>query len=386
MSLHDLIFSNRRRNRILRHFCFWMGWIIFSGIVQLNYPANEWGILHHLPSVALYQFIRTVSRLPIVVLFTYGTVYFFLPRLSRDKNIAQLTWSFIAFLVLLYVLNFAWFYTWANLIHANPFMKNGWSFYVISFNSFYSNINFTGAVPTCCLVIAIKYYKIWYLKQQVTEQLNRENKQAQLQLLKAQVHPHFLFNTLNNIYSFVLTEDPRASTLVDKLSGLIDYMRKQEEHSLVPVEKEIRLIKDYVGLERVRYGERLDLQVSVDGDYEGKYMAPLLMIPFVENCFKHGASIMLGQQWIHLVIKIEGNQLDFHLANSKPANPRSQKNRRSIGLINVRKRLELLYPAHHSLEISSTDDAYNVHLVLTLQEEVTEKIQHWSSTKTVAYA
>ncbi len=114
-------------------------------------------------------------------------------------------------------------------------------------------------------MLAIKYYKDWYKKQKESEVLIHENTQAELQLLKAQVHPHFLFNTLNNIYSFALTESPYAAELVDKLSGMIDYMTTEGEKPFVALEKEIQLIKDYIGLEKVRYGDRLNMQVEING-------------------------------------------------------------------------------------------------------------------------
>ena len=144
-------------------------------------------------------------------------------------------------------------------------------------------------------------------------------------MLKAQVHPHFLFNTLNNIYSFVLTGDHRAATSVDKLAGMIDYMRTDGENALVPLDKEIGLIKDYIGLEKVRYGNRLELKMEITGETQNMAIAPLLMIPFVENCFKHGVSVMRGNQWIHLIINIKDNQFHFRLSNSKPSNSPSQK-------------------------------------------------------------
>lgn len=194
--------------------------------------------------------------------------------------------------------------------------------------------------------------------------------QAELRLLKAQVHPHFLFNTLNNIYSFVLSKDNRAAGLVDKLTGMIDYMRTEGEKSLVSLEKEIRLIKDYVGLEKVRYGDRLDLRVEITGNDQDKLIAPLLMIPFVENCFKHGASIMRGKQWIHLSLNIRDDELDIRLCNSKPLKTSGLKNNKNIGLMNVKKRLQLLYPESHFLEIHSREDVYEVYLRVVLQEEI----------------
>ncbi|MBD0333747.1 MAG: histidine kinase, partial [Chitinophagaceae bacterium] len=207
----------------------------------------------------------------------------------------------------------------------------------------------------------------WHLEQLKTETLAKENASAELQLLKAQVHPHFLFNTLNNIYSFALNQSPQAGTLVKKLSNMLHYMVNECEQPQVPLEKEIKLIQDYMGLEQVRYGERLLMQVEVEGSYANQVIAPLLMIPFVENCFKHGASMMRGQQWIKLDIRVKGDELNFHLANSKSLQADKTNLKKGIGLSNVRKRLELLYPGKHSLVMESTNDTYRVHLQLQLQ-------------------
>ena len=304
----------------------------------------------------------------------------------RKGKLVQFFFLFFFSVLLLYILTYLILFSYLDVFQMNPYIQ-GWPQWIYIFNSFYSNINFTGAIPTCALMLAIKYYKNWVIKQSRTEQLSRENIQAELQLLKAQVHPHFLFNTLNNIYSFVLTKDSRAAALVDKLAGMIDYMRTEGENSLVLLEKEIQLIKDYVGLEKVRYGDRLDLKVEINREYQNKLIAPLLMIPFVENCFKHGASIMRGNQWIHLTIDIKDDELDFILSNSKPLNPPVQKNQKNIGLMNVKKRLQLLYPGKHFLEISSNEEVYEVHLMLTLQEEIiSEQMQQPPLLKQPAYA
>jgi LytS/YehU family sensor histidine kinase len=219
-------------------------------------------------------------------------------------------------------------------------------------------------------MLAIKYYKNWYIKQRRSQELGRENIQAELQLLKAQVHPHFLFNTLNNIYSFVLNRDDRAANLVDKLAGMIDYMRTEGENSLVPLEKEIQLIKDYVGLEKVRYGDRLELKVDITCENQQMLIAPLLMIPFVENSFKHGTSQMLRHPWVKLEITCVGNQLFFNLSNSKPSVIVANKVNKGIGLNNVKKRLQLLYPGKHQLNIYSTEDSFNVNMQLMLEDKL----------------
>jgi sensor histidine kinase YesM len=385
MNLHDFIFSNDRRHQLARHIAFWVGWFLFSGFVQISFNVNDSHAPKSLDHLIRYQLARTTVRLLPVSLFCYFTTYFLVPRFVRTGKFKQVIAPFFLSILSLYAISFGCLLLNVKILHLNPYILN-WSSYVFFFNSFYSNINFTGAVPTCCLMLAIKYYKNWYVKQRRSEQLSRENIQAELQMLKAQVHPHFLFNTLNNIYSFVLTGDHRAAGLVDKLSGMVDYMRTEGEYSLVALEKEIKLIRDYVGLEKIRYGDRLELTVEINGEYKNKLVAPLLMIPFVENCFKHGASVMRGNQWINLKISISGCQLDFSLSNSKPKNAVAQRNKKSIGLINVKKRLQLLYPEKHSLEIRSTEDIYEVHLVLTLQEEaISDMVQKPPLLKKPAY-
>ena len=227
----------------------------------------------------------------------------------------------------------------------------------------------------CGLLLSLKTLKNWYQKQLENETLTREKTNAELQLLKAQIHPHFLFNTLNNIYSFTLSKSPLAAELVQKLSDMLNYMITDCNRVLVPLEKEIQLLKDYIGLEKVRYGDRLDIQMHVNGNYNNKMIAPLLMIPFVENCFKHGASMMRGKQWMHLIININENNLDFNLSNSKPSTSNTIKDKKGIGLLNVQKRLVLLYPGKHQLLIKTTDNTFSVELTIELQTQPVTTIE-----------
>lgn len=340
--------------------------MIFAGCVQLTglFPKEiNWN------TILLMQSIKAANRLLPQLAFCYFIAFFLVPRFIPKKRYRQFALAaFLSFLLLIVITYFDFLATANSIIIHYPSTQR-WTPYNIAFFSFYSNINFTGPIPACCLMLIIKYYKDWSEKQSEGEMLIRENKLAELQLLKAQVHPHFLFNTLNNIYSFTLTKSLHAAELVDKLSGMINYMTTEGEKSFVALEKEIQLINDYIGLEKVRYGDRLDMQVEINGAIENKLVAPLLMIPFVENCFKHGASVMRGRQWIKLTINIIEDRLHFILSNSKPAQAIVTKNKKGIGLVNVKKRLELLYPKKHFLKIESTNDTYTIHMQVTLHED-----------------
>ena len=174
--------------------------------------------------------------------------------------------------------------------------------------------------------------------------LLNENAQAELQLLKAQVHPHFLFNTLNNIYSLALDDSPKAATTVKKLSGMVLYMIKEGSECFVSLDKEIKMLLDYIGLKKIRYGDRLQMVVDIKHDQNDKRLvAPLLMIPFVENSFKHGASKTMDIARIEISITTGNEWLDFRISNNRPGTREAENERIKIGLKNVQKRLQLLY-------------------------------------------
>ena len=159
-----------------------------------------------------------------------------------------------------------------------------------------------GPPVICAIFLTVKMLKNYYLKMQEKTSIIKESADAELQLLKAQIHPHFLFNTLNNIYSFNLDKSPLAADLVLKLSHTLKYMVNDCEAALVPLDKELKMLQDYIGLEKVRYGKRLKITADITGDSKNKLITPLLMIPFVENSFKHGASKMLEHPWIRMQI------------------------------------------------------------------------------------
>jgi LytS/YehU family sensor histidine kinase len=226
---------------------------------------------------------------------------------------------------------------------------------------------FTSLPIIAGIAIMIKLVKRWWQKYQETEQLAKEKIKTELQLLKAQVHPHFLFNTLNNIYFFTLSASPKAPEMIKKLSSLLNYILNECNRSLVPLEKEIKMIQDYMELEKIRYGEHMNMSVELPSDCKNKMIAPLLLIPFVENSFKHGTSKVLTQPFVKLHIKIEENNLRFFILNSRPPVNETATTKGNIGLKNVRKRLELLYPGNHELTIITEADVFIVDLKIKLQ-------------------
>lgn len=307
--------------------------------------------------------INQSQRLPslsVDIGYTYLISYYLIPLYLRTKNKSLLIAGITgATLVAIICKTFLWF---NNENGQSPDANRIW------LGTWFMLMNFLndGCGMRCGLFLSCRMLKNFYSKSHEKAILLQEKATAELQLLKAQVHPHFLFNTLNNIYSFSLRRSPVAASLVGKLSDTLHYMVNDCEASFVPLQKEIKMLLDYTGLESVRYGNRLQLQTNITGDAEGKMIAPLLLIPLLENSFKHGTSQMIDTCWIKMDIQIHESRIDFSLKNSKPVNGVQQDKRNGIGLANVRKRLALLYPGSHELRLHQHPDSFEVFVSIPL--------------------
>jgi len=302
----------------------------------------------------------------------YGILYFFLPRYisegdpsaTRNKKWVVTTVMLVLFVCIIAFINYFNFIlsfylsTRVGYFQRMPnmaFIIPRWGRQVL--------FNYPTVVG---FALAIKLMKDWYLKQKEAADVAREKINAELQLLKAQVHPHFLFNTLNNIYSFIINDSPAAPGALKKLSTLLRYIIYECNQPLVKLEKELKMVRDYIDLEKIRYGETLNMNLQVQGNADDKVICPLLLIPFLENSFKHGASEMLTHPWINLNIDIEDQALHFILSNSKPTVMAENTLTKGLGLSNVKKRLAILYPGTHSLNVNEDVMSFSVSLEVPL--------------------
>ncbi|MDP2889599.1 MAG: histidine kinase [Bacteroidota bacterium] len=219
------------------------------------------------------------------------------------------------------------------------------------------------------ITLSIRLFLYWYEQKQQTFEVERQKTAVELQLLKAQLHPHFLFNTLNNLYSHSLEASPKCPEIVMKLSELLRFMIYESNAPKIPLTKEIKLLRSYITLEELRYGDRFDMSVTVTGDVENYQIAPFLLLPFVENAFKHGTSKQLDQCWLSLNLSMEGSVMYFKLVNSVETDEDEEQSKPGgLGLLNVKRRLELLYKNKHSFEAKRLEDFFVVNLEVTLEK------------------
>ena len=223
---------------------------------------------------------------------------------------------------------------------------------------------------TVVLVLTSALKIIWNgLAQRLKmQEIRAKNLESELQLLKGQMNPHFYFNTLNNLYSLSLEKSDKVPEIILKLSELMRYILESSKREKVKLEDEITYLKNYLSLEKLRIEDENAIRFETHGNWEGKEIIPMILIPFAENCIKHGVVNSSKGWFINIVLKIDDKKLTFSTENRRKISMDNSNNSTStkVGLKNVQKRLELLYPNRHHLNIRQNETTYQVSLEIHL--------------------
>ena len=371
MKQHPFIFSDQWKYRFRRHLTFWLFWWLFQGFLYSFMAANSTVSYFTRLPVAI---LESLIFMTVHIFLAYSLMYFVIPRfLLKQKYLLTAFWTLLAFFLT------AIMSTIIGTLIIDPLRVSliGDVYSLSFFRKNSADIHLSllaglrGGLTIGGIAAAIKLMKYWYIKEQRNLQLQKENMESQLQLLKAQVHPHFLFNTLNNIYSHTQNTSPVGSKLVMGLSDMLRFILYECNQPLVPLSKELKMIEDYISLEQIRYGNKLDIHLDIPENTNDLYIAPLLLLPLIENSFKHGASNMLDQPWVSLKITLDYKQMHMKLVNGKAKDGNEKKeNISGIGIANVKKRLELIYPGKHQLLITHDDEVFIVNLKLQLEQKL----------------
>jgi Histidine kinase len=340
-------------NWSLRHLLFWTFVILY---IAWGYGFEKYTFLEAL--------VSSIAYLPGHLLIVYPLLYLLIPNFLVKRKFILFFGGFLLTLIAAkYISEFI-----ADQTGTNPLFR-GFRRRIGHFITPFINISSIAA--------SIKLIKYFYFQEKKALIAKQEQTQAELELLKSQVHPHFLFNTLNNLFAHTLRKSPESPKIVVGLSDLLRFMIYESRVELIPLDQEIQLLKNYIGLENLRYGDELDLSFTYSGDIENKLIRPLLLLPLVENGFKQGVSQQLEQKWISLDIHVDGNRLYFKLSNSRETDDEvhnSSSQKEEEGIENVKRRLELLYPHQHTLMIRKEPGMNFISLDLALVENSTREL------------
>jgi len=340
------------RNRVLTHMLFWL-------TVLLIAPFTSDPTITDVKEAFLFRAVA----LPPKILATYWLVYFLIPKLwSRGRYLSFILAFCISTVILAFLYRLNNVYV-AETLAGLPHPKESLTQMIREF--WYTVLAYLPRLYFFAIVFwFVKAAKDRYTQRHQIAMLEKEKAEAELRFLKAQIHPHFLFNTLNNLYLLTLDKSDQAPAVVAKLSDILDYMLYVGRASRVPVRKEIDLLNNYIDLEKLRYGDRLTLTFDRQIDEPDTQIAPLILLSLVENAFKHGVSDTTKDAEIRISISVDAGNIHCRVFNTKPevqtADPGNYRD--GIGRQNIHRQLELQYPGAYRWEVDEGPDTYEVNL------------------------
>lgn len=333
------------------HLLFWSIYFVFNLLRFATINNDYW-----------YSLKSNLVEFPLNIIITYFTIYYLIPRYILKKKYLKF--------VLLFTFSLTLFY----------FIRTGLNYILVTesiwpeaqgnqepFTLIHIVESMIGTIYVVALVSAIKLTYDWVNEKKRNEDLQRMQLETELNFLKTQIQPHFFFNTLNNLYALVIKNSPKAPSVVMKLSEIMQYVLYEVKEPKISLMKSINYLYSYLELEKLRYGERVKSDISIEGDIDDVNIPPLLFLPFLENCFKHGAKQQTDIN-VSIAFVVKDNFLYFTVENnfikSDEITPKH-----GIGIENTRRRLQLLYGSSYSLKTRSKGNLYTVNLKLPLDED-----------------
>lgn len=333
---------------ILIHLTFWLVYIVLWGIHDTAYAPTFWDTLDgNLIGSATYA------------IGVYLNLYILVPRLLLKGKKGP----YIVLVAILVVANallttkvFAWHYRDIHLDTSHFF--NTWQ----GLANTGSDFMVVYGVSTCLFLIGE-----WYRKDKRIHELENRNLKAELDLLKGQINPHFLFNALNSVHVLIRKDKEKAQETLEKFSDLLSHQIYDVSKDKISLEQEVRNLDNFIQLQKMRHEDHVKVNWKAKGDFIGKNISPMLFLNFVENAFKHGDMNGDGQVKIDILIIVEGNRLEFACVNSINESVNGEQ-KLGLGITNVKRRLDLIYPDRHELQIEEQDEVFSVNLSLDLNE------------------
>jgi len=336
-------FKRISKNRILQHILFWcLSFLILTNLLKVSVEIKQIDLIY-----------TAIFHVPILLIVYLNLKLVFPVFLEKRKyflySISVL--ALIAFGAGFYIILFG---SWIDYIFSG--------YYFIAYYGFFDiSLYFVIYIFVTSL---LRLARGWFQLQEI----EKEKTLAELKALKSQINPHFLFNSLNSIYVLARKNSPQVPEKVIQLSDLMRHVIYNSDVDFILLSKEVEMVQNYIELQNLRTTENEKISLELIGEVEGKKVAPLIFLPFVENSFKHGLKSGAENAFVKIKLEISGNELSFEIENSKGKSVESENTKyKGIGIENVKKRLELIYPDSYSLKITENEKTYKVFLNVQLK-------------------
>ncbi len=341
-----------QRNRIfLLHFSFWcLYFSFFFYQVSFSRRGEETDYIR--------AFIDAFTQILFTAAISYLNYFYWLPRFLKHKNLGRYFLEFMIPFTIIVTLHIIFKrYIYLELREAKGFL------YSTKFIVQHSMITLFIAF----FVGMLRFAQDWFELEAKKKEIENERLTAELRFLKAQINPHFLFNTLNNLYYLAMINSPNTTEVIEKLSQMMRYMLYDSNHPKISLNKEIEYMKNYISLEKLRLDNQVPINFEIKGSPNEVQIVPLIFITFLENAFKHGVSNNSTNAFVNISIDIAGKNCTYCVENSKlPSNMENTNEKSGIGLQNVNRRLDLSYPNSYDLKVIEDEKTYKIVLKLAL--------------------
>lgn len=354
--------SSLIKNPIFQQVVFWMLYFSFN-VVRWGFYFDDFG----------YSLQSNLVEFSVHLILVYFNIYYLIPKYLPERRIGIYTVIILTAIIALSMVRILLTY---QLVTTDIWKESDLP-EIGLFNPNYIVAVIVGEIYVVAFTASIKLGIDWAKNLHTNKELENKKLETELAFLRSQIQPHFFFNTLNNLYYLTLSKSDKAPETVLKLSDLMSYVVYKGRLKTVTLLDEISHIQDYVDLERLRYDDKLDFEFSVSGNLEDKQLPPLLLLPFVENAFKHGTNSPENKFYVHIDLKVKNDTL-FYTVN----NPRSEivagstpiiNERSGIGVDNTKRRLNLLFKNRYKLDIQQTKSAYRITLKIPLNDSMSNR-------------
>lgn len=349
---------NLNYKRIGFHLLFWITLYLFFGIsVYISSGYN------------IKMFFLGIFSVPQDLICVYFTLYYLLPvYFKKGKYLKFVAFVSITIISVVFIIAIPIEYQLLQVFYEDivvpgykDFLKNRFA------------VNLIVETMIVGFALSIKIGKEWISSSKKRQHLEKQKleieiklKEAELNFLKSQINPHFLFNAINNLYGLTRKKSNKAPDVLLKISSLLDYMLYDIKNSKIDLGKEIENIRNYIDIQRLRYDNEVEINFKVKGRFKNVYIAPLLLMPLIENCFKHGLDENIGKAIINIEISFNKGLLSLITENSVAKQKKQISENSGIGHENLKKRLELEYKGKYSFLIKEIEETYKVELILNL--------------------
>ena len=328
---------------------FWLGYFVFNVVRWGSYFDDYW-----------YSLKSNLVEFPIHIIVVYINVYYLIPKLILRRRYWSYLFSLMSMLAMVYLLRTGLNYVlvtkniWPEAESVGNFLQLNHIVAVV-----------LGELYVIGFVSAIKLLIAWTIEKQRNEDLAKLQLSTELKYLRTQIQPHFFFNTLNNLYALTLTKSDNAPQLVLKISDMMEYVLYEVNGAKADLIEEINYINNFIDIARLRFNESVECETDITGDIEDVEVPPLLLLTFIENCFKHGLKDS-DKVKVKMSFEIKNDYLEFALVNS--FNPESNiSNEDGIGIVNTKRRLNLLFANDYVLDSNIKDDLYHLFLKIPIR-------------------